>query len=150
MTNRTWVFVAALLVAAGALFVVKPKAVRADDGCVASSLTGPFGYSMNGYVYDRFGNYYFLSAVGRLTSDGNGALTGADTLSLDGTVGKRKYTGTYTVNADCTGSAVLTISEGTALGTGANFDLVLADGGKQIDFVQTDSSFVFSGTAKKQ
>ncbi len=139
-----------LAVAAAGLFFVSPARVEAQSGCDATAFSGAFGYTLAGEVYDSYGYVYYLAANGRLTADGNGALTGADTLSLDGNVMKRKYTGTYTINADCTGSAQLQITDGTTLGSSANLDLVLVDSGKQVNLIQTDSSFIFSGSGKKQ
>ncbi len=149
MQKKLWIATLFMVAAAG-LFLVKPRPVKAQSGCDATSLSGAFGYALTGAVYDQSGNLYYLAANGRLSADGNGALTGADTLSLDGSIVKRKYTGTYTLNSDCTGSAQLQISDGTSLGKGANLDLVVADSGKQVNLIQTDGSFVFSGTGRKQ
>ena len=136
--------------AAAGLFLTVPRSLRAQTGCDATSLNGVFGYHLTGEVYDRQGYIYYLAASGSLNADGNGAFSGGDTLSLDGTVGKRKFTGTYTINADCTGSAQFNISDGAALGNGANYDILITDGGKQLNLIQTDTAFIFSGTAKKQ
>src|SRR6266496_2921478 len=69
--------------------------VHAQTGCDVTSLSGAYGYGLNGFVYDNQGNLYFLASAGRLVADGNGGVTGGDTYSFDGTIGKRTYTGTY-------------------------------------------------------
>jgi len=140
----------AVLATVGVLFFSIPKPVKAQAVCDATAVTGPYAYTLAGEVYDSQGYVYYLAANGILNGDGAGNFSGGDTLSLDGSISKRKYTGTYTINADCTGSAHMNISDGTSLGTGANYDLVLTDTGKQLNMIQTDSSFIFSGTAKKQ
>lgn len=101
---------------------------------------------MTGYVYDRQGYVYYLASVGVATSDGAGNLTGSETMSFDGTVLKRKYTGTYTINADCTGSVTLQYADNSVL----HGDIVILNDAKEVNLVQTDSAFVFSGVLKKQ
>jgi hypothetical protein len=114
--------------------------------CDATSLSGAYGYSLNGYVYDNYGYVYMLGAAGRLVSDGNGNLTGADTYSFDGTIVKRQYTGTYTMNADCTGSVTLTPSSGSA----THADIVAVNNAKEVNLVQTDTGFILTGVLKQQ
>lgn len=89
---------------------------------------------------------YILAAAGRMVVDGAGAITGADTISYDGSIVKRKYTGTYTVNEDCTGSLVLKADD-TSI---TNADFVIVNDGKEVSMVQTDPSFVLSGDLKLQ
>jgi hypothetical protein len=86
------------------------RSVHAQTGCDLTSFSGAYGYTQNGTVYDNAGNLYFIASAGRIVSDGNGGITGADTSSFDGNIGKRTYTGTYTMNADCTGSMTLQVS----------------------------------------
>src|SRR5512142_2302017 len=84
-----------------------------SNACDATSFTGAYGYVLNGFAYDNAGNMYLFGAAGRMVSDGNGNLTGADTLSFDGSITKRQYTGTYTMNADCTGSLTFSMTGGS-------------------------------------
>jgi hypothetical protein len=63
-------------------------------------------------------------AFGRETFDGKGNFTNTVTLNSNGTVIHFNDSGTYTVNADCTGTAV------TA--TGVTLPFVIVDGGKEI------------------
>ena len=125
----------------------KPVVVHAQStGCDASSLKGAYGYRVNGTAYDSQYYTYLFGAVGRLTFDGAGALTGTDTLSADGQILRgRTITGTYTMNSDCTGSVVLTNSSLTM-----NFDVVSVNNGSEWDLVQTDSSFILTGVMKQQ
>ena len=123
--------------------------VHAQTGCDLTSFSGAYGYNETGYVYDNQGNVYILGSVGRIVADGNGGLTGAETYSFDGTVGKRTYTGTYSMNADCTGSVTLQSTGGTSTGP-AHGDIVAVNNSREINFVQTDTNYIFSGTLKKQ
>ena len=125
------------------------RTVHAQTGCDLTSLSGAYGYGLTGYAYDNQGNLYVLASAGRLVADGNGGVTGADTYSFDGSVGKRTYTGTYTMNTDCTGSVTLQLSIGNSTSTNHG-DFVSVSNGSEINFVQTDANYILSGTFKKQ
>jgi len=117
-----------------------------DPVCDAKSWKGAFGYRLTGFVYDTQGYTYFLTAAGRMVSDGEGNLKGADTFSFDGSILKREYTGTYTINSDCTGSLTIT----TTSGNETRADLVLVNNGNEAEFVQTDQGYIVSGSLKSQ
>jgi hypothetical protein len=137
--------VGALVAAVAALCAT--GSLRAETpACDASSLKGAFGYRLSGFVYDTRGYMYILGAAGRMVSDGGGSVTGADTYSFDGTIVKRQYTGSYTVNADCTGSLTVTDSSGS----GGSFDFVIVAGGAEVEVVETDSGYALTGTLKQQ
>src|SRR6266545_2740371 len=82
-------------------------AVHAQNACDAGIFTGGYGYALAGSAYDVQNISYVLASVGRIVSDGNGSFTGSDTFSYDGSIVQRKYTGTYTIKEDCTGSITL-------------------------------------------
>ena len=127
------------------------RTVYAQSGCDATSLNGAYGYMLSGFAYDVQGNFYTLASVGRMTPDGNGGLTGAETFSLDGDIRTRNYTGTYTVNSDCTGSMVLQVSQsGSTTTTQNNANFVTVNNSKEVKFIQTDRNFIFNGTLTKQ
>jgi hypothetical protein len=132
-----------------ALAVVPASAQEEDVACSAASLKGPFGYSLKGTVYDNQYYTYLIGAVGRIVADGNGAITGTMSLNFDGSSGRTQFTGTYTVDADCTGSLEISTTLVGANGT-THFDFVIMDDGKTIELVQTDSPFIVTGTLKQQ
>ena len=74
-----------------------------------------------------------VAALGVLTFDGAGNLTGFDTVSFNGAIYERTITGTYTVNPDCTG----TISWTTSIGSFNNLNIVIYKGGTKIRFIST-------------
>jgi hypothetical protein len=85
---------------------------------------------------------------GIFIADGAGNFSGLETTSIDGVIVPGTFTGTYTVNPDCTESAVITTSlglvvheAGTITGTDAN---------QEIHKIVTDAGWVFADTAKKQ
>jgi hypothetical protein len=130
----------------GLLFGGLTAGLAQTGACDLTSFNGAFGYSLSGSVYDTRGYVYLIGAAGRMTSDGAGNLTGADTYSFDGNVAKRQYTGTYTVESDCTGSVTLT----TPNGNSTHFDFVLVNDGKEVSLVQSDSGWIVTGSLKKQ
>ena len=120
--------------------------LQAQDACSAASFKGAFGYLLKGTYYDRNYNVYVIGAAGRLVSDGAGAITGADTISYDGQTVRRKFTGTYTVNDDCTGKLVLNADDNTT----TNADFVIVNDGKEVSLVGTDPGIILTGDLKLQ
>ena len=84
-----------------------------------------------------------------MVADGKGGVTGTDTFSLDGTIAHRTYTGTYSMNEDCTGSIVLQVTAGGTSATGHG-DIVAVNNAREINFIQTDPNIIFSGVFKRQ
>ncbi len=137
---------ASRLLIVASLLLGASTSLRAEDACTAASFKGAFGYTLKGFVYDARGTLYILAAAGRMVSDGEGVITGADAISYDGSIVKRKYNGTYTVNEDCTGSMVFE-GDDTSI-TNASF--VIVNDGREVSLVQTDANFVVSGDLKQQ
>ncbi|MEO7143116.1 MAG: hypothetical protein ABI165_06380 [Bryobacteraceae bacterium] len=136
----------AALIAAGGMRMVHPKVAQAQSGCAANSLAGPFSYNLSGYYYDNQGNSYGYVDGGILTPDGNGNLSGIDTLSDDGTIAHRTITGTYTITQNCNGNANVHYSDGSTF----SLDFFLYNGGKSMNLVDADNNFIANGTATAQ
>ena len=142
----------AVLVLAGALvvryqFQKAPQVVHAQAGCDATSLNGTYGFNFAGVYFDSSGNTVYDSSAGLWTVDGQGNMTGKETDSFDGQIYRADtYTGTYTVNSDCTGS--LTTNSKT-VGV-ANYDFTLTNGHNQILLVENDTGTNITGQATKQ
>ena len=84
-----------------------------------------------------------------MVADGNGTLTGSETLSFDGTIVRRQFTGTYTMTAECSGTVTVQFATASA-GAPIHGDIVAVNNARQINFVQTDPNFVFSGVLVRQ
>ena len=126
-------------------FTAQPIA-RAQGGCTVANLKGAYGVAVNGFFYDFDGSQGVYSSAGLAVADGNGAITGTDTLNLDGTPTRgRQFTGTYTVNGDCTGTINLKDAKGNAI---SNMDMVVTNGGKDVVMVEYDANLILNGTAK--
>ncbi len=133
----------AMVVLAGALAA---PLTFADAVCDASSLKGAYSIRLTGTNFDNQGYLYFHHVVGRLVSDGAGALTGSDTYNYDGPIYRQTLTGSYTISDDCTGTITLS---GSASGP-SHYDIVLTNNGLDAEVVQTDSGVSLSGSMKMQ
>src|SRR5215216_2195014 len=75
--------------------------------CSLSTLKGSYGYLISGAVFDSsdptFNTHFPFAGLGRVTFDGQGNATGTELVNFAGFFIDRVYTGTYTVNEDCTG-----------------------------------------------
>jgi hypothetical protein len=81
-----------------------------------------------------------------LVADGQGNLAGAETDSSNGDIFKRTYSGTYTVNSDCTGSEVTLDNFGKTV----KCNFVIVAGGREIQAIETDNNTAVVGCLKQQ
>ncbi len=134
--------VAGMLVSGLLIFeLATTRGAHAQASCGNANFQGGYGYTFNGTSDGGL----FVSA-GRLVADGHGNLSGAETASFDGDVFHRRYTGTYTVNQDCTGSATTIDGEGTTTAC----DFVIVAGGQELRVVEADPGTAIIGTLKRQ
>jgi hypothetical protein len=108
------------------------------EECSNATLKGSFGFSGSG----SFAGTTPFVAIGRISFDGTGNLEGTASVSNGTTVFRFPFSGTYTVNSDCTGSN--TFSDGT------HSDIVIDDDGTEIRFIRTDAGILNSGVGRKQ
>ena len=95
--------------------------------CSNASFKGSYGASCGGFVGDSP-----LAVIGVLTADGKGNISGVETLSVNGVITSGvTFTGTYTVNADCTGSIETTTPDGVV----TDHDFILDDNKKEIRII---------------
>lgn len=79
-----------------------------------------------------------VTVVGWLTYDGKGSVVNASmTASVNGTISTFPISGPYTVNSDCSGSVEP---------SGQHYNFVVSPDGKRVNWIQTDSGTVSSGT----
>ena len=111
--------------------------------CSLQSLSGAYTYVFRGFKFSRNEREHAFSAVGRLVADANGNFTAEETVSDAGAITRnRQSTGTYTMNADCTGRA-------TFSGLGS-MDFVMTNNNQNVNFIQTDEGTDIVGTAQQQ
>ncbi len=131
-----------IVVAAVATLLFSSLAIpaSAQGRCSNASLLGSYAFQVDGTnVNGPF------AAVGQNSYDGKGRLNGVILISSNGAIIPAKYTGTYTLNADCTGikSAALDI------GLTVNFYFVVDSNLREIRMIVTDPGFTVSGSARK-
>jgi hypothetical protein len=110
--------------------------------CTRASLKGKFGYSYSGTVR----GFGAIAAVGPIDFDGNGNTSATYSVNLDGSNFLGSFTGTYTVNDDCTGSITIDLP---MLGTSSNGRFVIINKGKDAFFMGTDEGVTVTGVARK-
>ena len=80
--------------------------------------------------------------VGQENYDGHGTFTGVNSYSVDGVITRNEaYTGTYTVNPDCTASVEIT-NPGNVI---THYDYFIAPSGDEFVFIQVDAGTVVTG-----
>lgn len=126
------------------VLVALVPAANAAQGCTAATLTGNYGFTFSGFFQNQ-GRNSPISGIGSGTLDGEGNVSATVTASFNGNLSTFPYTGTYTVNPDCTGS--LTATPGSGL---ANFSIVIVRGGAEVLGVNIDPGNTWTIDFKKQ
>jgi hypothetical protein len=112
--------------------------VHASGVCSNSSLRGAFGFQFSGTVLG-FGP---IAGVGVNNYDGAGNYTGTQNVNLNGfPVLNQPISGTYSVNADCTGTQAINMPDGRVV----HLSFVLV--GKQSFALQIDPGVVLTSVA---
>jgi len=124
--------------------VVPQAHAEETEGCTNQTLVGRYGFTGEGFFT---GSNTFIPAadVGVFVSDGQGKISGSDTLSSGGQIASRTFMATYKVNSDCTGTAALQFN-----GLAVDVAIVLDDRGHEVRALQTNpQGAVFTVLAKK-
>jgi hypothetical protein len=129
------------LVAAAFVFsrpTVVTATVQADEGarCSLATAAGKYGFTLTGTVLLPTGPVP-AAAVGRAILDADGNASGTEARNVGGGYADETFTGTFTVNPDCTGAAMLKFSDqsGVLVRTSV-LAIVFDDSMKEIRFVQ--------------
>jgi len=110
------------------------------SGCSNSSLRGSYGFQLNGNIIGLGP----IGGVGVATYDGAGNFIQTDNVNVNGFgSAPRPGSGTYTVNADCTGTQTLNLPGGQVVHTA--FVIV----GNQGFVVVTDPGAVITSVSKR-
>jgi hypothetical protein len=151
---RTVFFFCALLLSLAAVASAQPQGT-----CSTASAAGTWGFTDTGTLILPTGPVLF-AAVGTITGDAHGNFSGTQTSSVGGRVSKETFTGTGTVNSDCTGTATFSVYDesGTTLLRTATFSVVFVDNGREereiatslvLEPTGTRVPAVITGSAKK-
>lgn len=116
--------------------------ISASAVCSNATLVGSYGFTVTGVN----GSGSLTAAVGLLTADGKGNLTGVETVSDAGVISSNvALTGTYSVKSTCIGAAA--VSDGTST---ANFNISVVTAGAQFEITRIDSGTSQYGYAMAQ
>ena len=123
---------------------ILPSVYAQEQGCGTQSLRGSYIYSADGFVSDVPGQGPFtpIAEAGVYTFDGAGKFSTTNTISFGGQIFPRNDTGTYSVNADCTGSV--------NLDHGVTFNFGITRSVKEMRFVVTTPTVAVMGTMTRQ
>jgi len=127
------------------LFVATALPVQAAE-CSLSSVAGSYGYTTSGFVASSATTFVPVAAVGRITFDGHGNVSGTQTRVVAGSPLDETYSGTYNVNADCTGSFTVQVEPDTRTST---LDVVWTDNTNSAVGVFTNPGFILTATARR-
>ena len=135
-----------LLVALGCLSLPWGRAPRAEDllGCSRAMLRGTYIFAAAGFNIAN-GTQIPVTYAGQEVYYGDGTMTGVYSVSENGTIARNiPYTGTYTVNGDCTGTLTTTEERGTF-----HYDQFVGPTGDEFSWVATDPGIVVSGFERR-
>ncbi|ATB41549.1 hypothetical protein CYFUS_007015 [Cystobacter fuscus] len=107
--------------------------------CKPSMLKGHYVYATDGYIVSGSEQIPFAQA-GHDLFQGDGTLTGWATISTNGEITRIAYSGTYTLDPNCGGTATLTDNHGDT----THFDFFVTKNGANMTYVQTDAGYVSS------
>ena len=117
---------AAIAFAAASVLILLSTSYAQSRHCSAALVAGKWAFTTTGTI-PIVGP---VSAVGIFTADSSGNLVGSQTRSLNGDIADETFTGTATVNADCTGVDVIQVYESGVLVRTTTLNLVYDDNGR--------------------
>jgi len=103
--------------------------------CSLNGAAGKYGFTLTGVVITQAGAIP-IAAVGGANLDASGNATGVESRSVGGGFADETFTGSYTVNADCTGTATLQFFESGQLVRTSILSIVFDNNEKEIRMVQ--------------
>jgi hypothetical protein len=117
------------------------------EACSDASLHGTYGFSFQGAILKPDGTHAAeFAGVGDETFDGHGRITGGHLNEVfAGQPSAPTFTGTYSVNADCTGTKTISID-----GRPSHYAFVLVDHARAIETAETDPGTLLAFTQVRQ
>ena len=114
--------------------------------CTLASVAGNFGYTTQGFVVAPNGALLPAAAVGRISFNSHGNVSGTQTRVVAGTTLDETFSGTFNVNPDCTGKFTVQVLPDTRTST---VDLVWTDNTNSAVAVFTTPGVTLSATAHR-
>ncbi len=110
-----------------------PGMSAAQEQCTTATLQGQFVFTGRGFIEAAEPGIQRVH-YGIFVFDGAGKLTGKQSSSRGGKIGREKLQGTYTLDADCTG----TMTFGFSPGSETHWDLYVAEDHKRGHIIRMD------------
>ena len=130
----------ALPVLLASIVILGAQALLADEQCSLRSVAGDFAYTVTGTRLPVGP----AASVGSVHFDRDGNLAGTQTLSLNGTIVQGEVlSGTITVNADCTGSSTIIVSN-TPFPRTSHLSVVWVDSSNAFRAIFTDAGTILT------
>lgn len=113
------------------------RTALADEAvpCSFATVAGRWGFTLTGTLLLPTGPVP-AAAVLRGVAEINGNLRGTEARSVGGAYADETFTGSWTVNADCTGSGTVSFYEAAQLVRISAFTLVFDDNSKEVRIIQ--------------
>ena len=115
------------------------------SSCRLSGVAGTYGYTTSGSI-PTIGA---VASVGRIVLDASGNLTGSQTSSFNGTIVHETLSGTYTVNADCTGTATVNVYHSGVLARTTNLEVIFENEQRELRAIFMTAGTVLTVNGKK-
>jgi len=103
--------------------------------CSLTGTAGKYGFTLTGVVLLGTGPVP-IAAVGEAVLDSAGNASGTESRSVGGSFADETFSGTYTVNADCTGAATIRFYESGQLVRTSVLSMVFDNDQREIRMVQ--------------
>ena len=143
------------LIVAGAAALMPARAFAA---CDATTIAGNYGYRLNGLfapaktapAFFPIGSFTPIAVAGRIVFDSTTtppSISGSRTGDSSGHLTSHTFSGTYSVNADCTGTVHQVLDDAEV----RDYEIAIVQGGAEIEFADTSGSplpVVGQGVAK--
>src|SRR5215475_5588658 len=115
--------------------------------CTVSDAAGTYGHTSTGTIVSpAIGPF---TAVGHATFTESGTLSGAQTTSIAGNLLEDSFQGNFTVNPDCTGSAIVYVYHGSTLARTSHLSLVWDSNQNEVRAIFLTPGTGISITARK-
>jgi hypothetical protein len=127
-------------------FAASSEVTAHTRACAESTIKGTYATTIHGQILTP-GGPILVDGIAKTTFDGDGELTQVDTVAVNGHIEGvwRPSTGTYTVNADCTGSITLITTGQPTL----HLAIIVSQSGNHIHTVVTDPGFATTSDAER-
>jgi hypothetical protein len=122
-----------------------PELAVSDNPCSLRTLNGTYAYHCSG-VHLGNGQPVYVAFAGKDHYNGDGTMSGVYSFSENGVISHNiSYTGTYTVNPDCTG----TVTTKDVNGVVVHADLFFGRDGEEVHFMLTDDGVVDAAVERR-